>query len=88
MEYDRYKSIPNALRQHRKDNGLSQRAVAKYLGLKDPTWISHWENGNALPSLISAVRLSTLYQTPLEALFSDLVGVIDKEMRVNLNKNP
>ena len=79
MEYDRYRSIPNSLKKYREAKGLSQSAVAKLLGFKDKTWISHWENGDAMPNLISAIRLSTLYQAPLDELFTDLVKTIRQE---------
>ena len=80
MEYDRYRSIPNSLKKYREAKGLSQSAVAKVLGFKDKTWISHWENGDALPNLVSAIRLSKLYQIPIDILFSGLVDTIREEL--------
>lgn len=71
MDYHKYKGIPNNLREHRKRLGLTQKQVAESLET-DPDWISHWENGDALPNLISAMRLSKLYKTPLDDLFADL----------------
>ena len=79
MEYGQYKGFPNALREHRKAKGLSQAGVARILGFKDKTWISHWENGDAVPNLISAIRLSVLYQVPIENLFHDLVKIIQEK---------
>jgi len=81
MEYDRYKNIPNVLKEHRKARGLTQQQVAHLLGLKDPTWISHWEKGDVLPNLVSAIRLSTLYQTTIDTLFTDLVEAVRREIR-------
>ncbi|MGC9603190.1 MAG: helix-turn-helix transcriptional regulator [Minisyncoccia bacterium] len=80
MEYDRYKKIPNALKRYRKERGLTQLQVARALGFKDKTWISHWENGDALPNLVSIIRLSALYQTPIEVLFADLSKAIQEEV--------
>lgn len=79
MEYGRYKEIPNALKRYREARGLSQTAVAKLLGFKDKTWISHWERGDALPNLVSAMRLSLLYQAPIEHLFPGLFDSIWRE---------
>lgn len=76
MDYDRYRNIPNNLRRCRQNKGLTQIQVAQALGFKDKTWISHWENGDALPNLISLVRLSKLYLVPIEELFPDLVRMI------------
>ncbi len=76
MEYDRYKHIPNALKKYRQERGLTQLQVAKLMGFKDKTWISHWENGGALPNLISALRLSKIYAVPIENLFPNLLEAI------------
>ena len=64
--------IPNELKRCRRHRGLSQKEVADYLGFKNTTWISRWENGDTLPNLISALRLSGLYQIPVETLFGEL----------------
>jgi len=79
MDYDRYRSIPNSLKKYREAKGLSQSAVAKRLGFKDKTWISHWENGDALPNLVSAIRLSVLFNVSTNELFPDLVYRIREE---------
>jgi len=78
MDYQRYKNLPNALKEYRKRQGLTQKAVADQLGI-DSDWISHWEHGDTLPNLVSVIRLSVLYQAPFEKLFSELVKVIHKE---------
>jgi len=80
MEYNRYRQIPNALRQYREQRGLSQKEVAQFLGFKDKTWVSHWENGDALPNLVSAIRLSMLYQVPIEELFNTLTNTVRGEL--------
>ncbi len=76
MEYDRYKHIPNALKQYRQERGLTQIQVARLLDHKDKTWISHWENGDALPNLISVLRLAKVYRVSVEALFPDLLNAL------------
>ena len=76
MDYKAYKRIPNALKAHGMALGLSQKEVAEKLGFKDKTWISHWENGDALPNLISALKLSKLYHVSVNELFSDLYQTI------------
>ena len=79
MEYSRYKRIPNALRRCRESKGLSQSEVAKLLGFKDKTWISHWERGDAMPNLVSILRLAVLYEATVEGLFRDLFNAIHQE---------
>jgi DNA-binding XRE family transcriptional regulator len=78
MEYQTYKNLPNTLRKYRKITGLSQKVLADLVGV-DPTWLSHWESGDTLPNLISAIRLSVLLNISVNDLFSDLVDVIRKE---------
>lgn len=75
MDYSRYRRLPNALRKHRKAMGLTQKEVGERLHI-DPDWISHWENGDSLPNLISAMRLSDFYGIPLEELFTGLTVVV------------
>jgi len=50
--------------------------VAVHLGLKDRAWISRWESGHVLPSLLNAFRLSILYKSSMEELFPGLMNVI------------
>ena len=80
MDCDAYKRIPNALKFHRVRQGMWQKDVAARLGLKDTTLLSRWENGDSLPNLVSALRLSLLYQTSIEDLFGDLMEVIRMEV--------
>ena len=82
MEYDRYRKIQNRLQQYRKAKELTQSQVAAILGFKDKTWISHWETGDALPNLISAMRLSVLFQVHINDLFPEL------EYRIREEKKP
>jgi len=68
MDYQKYKGIQNTLREHRKRLGLTQKQVAELLKT-DPDWICHWERGDALPNLISAMKLSAFYRTTIELLY-------------------
>lgn len=80
MDYDRYRRISNALKRCREAKGLSQAAVATLLGFKDKTWISHWENGDALPNLVSAIRLSAIYGVSVNELFPQMVAHVAEEL--------
>ncbi len=75
MDDQKYKGIPNILKGHRMHLGLTQEQVPERLET-DPEWISHWEKGDAFPSLISAVRLANLYQTSIQALFGPLMKTV------------
>jgi transcriptional regulator with XRE-family HTH domain len=76
-----YKNITNSLRKFRKTNGYSQKRVAVLLGSCDTGMISRWENGSHLPSPVNMFRLAALYQTTVEALHSDLILVLRREMQ-------
>jgi transcriptional regulator with XRE-family HTH domain len=75
-----YQSIPNNLRQCRKDRGLKQDQVAAALGLKNKTLISRWERGRSVPSLITAACLSVLYKIPIDSLFTGLIEIVREEV--------
>ena len=79
MDCEAYKRIPNALKEHRVRCGLWQRDVAARLGLKDTAPLSRWENGDSLPNLVSAIRLSAIYQVPMEDLFPELAKLVRGE---------
>jgi transcriptional regulator with XRE-family HTH domain len=79
MDYSAYKNIPNRLKQCRRHRGLSQKELADLMGFKDTTWISRWENGDTLPNLISAIRLSVLFDIPVNSLFGEIVNRVQKE---------
>lgn len=70
----------NALRRHRKVRGLSQREVARILGLKSPSMISRWETGVCIPDSLNLLRLAVLYRTMVEALFGDHLQLVRAEL--------
>jgi len=74
------KKIPNCLSKYRRQKGLSQKEVARILGLKRSSTISKWEKGICLPSTTSLLKLSALYGRPTEALFTDLYKRIKEEI--------
>lgn len=80
MDYKSYKDIPNSLRKYRRIRGMSQKQVAKILGLKSAGRISLWESGVSLPSLVSAIRLAALYRTMVDGLFGDHIREIREEI--------
>jgi transcriptional regulator with XRE-family HTH domain len=72
--------IPNCLRKYRRARGLKQKEVAQILGLKNSSMISRWERGVCLPSALNVFRLASLYATPVEALFADLLEVLRRRL--------
>jgi putative transcriptional regulator len=59
----------NCVRERRVAQGLSQAELAKLLEVSRQTVISI-ENGRYLPSLPLAFRIATLFDLPIEKIFS------------------
>lgn len=60
--------------------GFSQKQVARLLGQRDASMVSHYEHGRALPPLPVALGLEIIYRTPVAflfpAMYDDLKGQI------------
>jgi len=52
-------SITEAIKPYRQTHGLSQKKLAKFLGI-DPTTLARWENGRSKPSQRSGGGLAEL----------------------------
>lgn len=52
------------LRACRVQAGLTQKAVAEAIGVKEAT-VESWESGNSAPTMEQGLALSELYQIPL-----------------------
>src|SRR4051812_10831032 len=57
-----------ALRQARLQAGLTQRALAELVGVRQPH-IARWETGAQLPRVDTAVRIAVALDTTVEALW-------------------
>lgn len=65
----RTKQKENNLVLYRRRMGLTQKRVARLLGQRDATMLSHYEHGRALPPLAVALSLEIVYRTPVAFLF-------------------
>jgi len=68
------------LRFYRKQAGLRQVDVARRLGFTSTDRISHWEKGQALPSLPNLLRLASLYKAPVERLYEEFYQMVTKDI--------
>jgi transcriptional regulator with XRE-family HTH domain len=59
--------IANRLQQLRKENGYSQEQLAELVGLSRQS-ISKWEQGISTPDTDNLIKLSEIYNVPLEYL--------------------
>jgi DNA-binding XRE family transcriptional regulator len=80
MDYQKYRVIPNKLREYRRARNLTQEQVASSLHLKNKTLIARWERQRSIPSLITAFRLSALYQVPVDEMFYKIAGKVREEV--------
>ena len=62
------KVFQERLMEQRKLNKLTQRQVADYLQIAQPSYI-RYENGSAEPSLDALVKLADLFDVTLDYLF-------------------
>jgi len=74
------RNIPNNLKKFRRMAGYKQEDVAIYLGLLSTNRISRWESGLAMPSAQNLFKLSILYNTLVDQLYSSYIS----EMKRNL----
>lgn len=57
----------NNLKNLRKENGLSQSAIAKRIGVTQQC-VSEWEKGNMEPTLSNLWQLADLFNLSIDAL--------------------
>lgn len=73
--------FPNNLKKFRRMNGYKQEFVMEYLGLKSTNRISRWEKGLAMPSVINLLKLSVLYNTLVDQLYSEHIYEIKRNLK-------
>ena len=71
----------NNLVLYRKRMGLSQKQVARLLGHRDTSMISHYEHSRALPPLAMALRLEIVYRVPVAFLFPVMYDALKRQIR-------
>lgn len=84
MERSRIPHI-NRLKKYRRWVGLSQKQVAKRLGLKNTSPLSRWEQGLAYPSIVNVFRLSRIYKTIPQELYTELYQKITHDITMYEN---
>ena len=61
--------------------GFTQKQVARLLGHRDATMISHYEHSRALPPVAVALSLEIVYRVPVAFLFPALYDELKLEIR-------
>ncbi len=80
MEHEGRHNPFNMIRRSRRMRDISQRQLARKIGLKEAVLLCNWENGKNEPTLRNALKLYLALQTPVEELFRELVDELRLEM--------
>ena len=75
------KQKQNDLVLYRRRMGFSQKQVARLLGQRDSSMVSHYEHSRALPPLIVALSLEIIYRTPVAFLFPAMYDELKRQIR-------
>lgn len=80
MDNDINIKIKHDFRQARRRCGLDQKQVALLLNQHNANQISRYENGERIPSLITAIKLEIIYHTPIRILLQALFEQFQAEI--------
>jgi transcriptional regulator with XRE-family HTH domain len=61
--------------------GFSQKQVARLLGHRDTSMVSHYEHGRASPPLPTALALEIIFRVPVAFLFPGLYDDLKHRIR-------
>ena len=61
--------------------GFTQKQVARLLGQRDSSMVSHYEHNRALPPLAVALGLEIIYRVPVAFLFPAMYDDIKRDIR-------
>jgi transcriptional regulator with XRE-family HTH domain len=71
----------NNLVLYRRKMGFSQKQVARLLGHRDTSMVSHYEHGRALPPITVALGLEIIYRVPVAFLFPGMYDELKRRIR-------
>jgi transcriptional regulator with XRE-family HTH domain len=75
------KQKQNNLVLYRRRMGFTQKQVARLLGQRDASMVSHYEHGRALPPLAVALSLEVVYRVPVAFPFPDMYDELKRKIR-------
>jgi len=75
------KNQQNNLILYRKRMGFTQRQVARLLGHRDTSMVSHYERGRSLPPLMVALGFEIIFRIPVAFLFPTLYDELKAQIR-------
>jgi transcriptional regulator with XRE-family HTH domain len=81
MVMDSFKHKQNNLVLYRRRMGFTQKQVARLLGHRDASMISHYEHCRALPPVAVALSLEIVYRVPVAFLFPAMYDELKQQIR-------
>jgi transcriptional regulator with XRE-family HTH domain len=78
----------NGLWRIRRALGLERKQVARLLGHRSTDAISRYERGICLPGLKTVVKLTIIYQAPLEQFFPEHFDRYRSELEIGVSRMP
>jgi transcriptional regulator with XRE-family HTH domain len=68
--------------------GFTQKRVARLLGHRDTSMLSHYEHGRAIPPLGIALSLEIIYRVPVAFLFPGMYDKLRLRIRQEEDESP
>ncbi|GGZ28862.1 hypothetical protein GCM10007049_22400 [Echinicola pacifica] len=81
MEKQLKQHIAENLRKYRVLRGFTQEYIAEYLGKKDYTAYSRYEQGRSNLKMDDAIKLAALYEVPIQELVSGTPAIKQQRMQ-------
>ena len=78
---DSPKQKQNNLVVYRRRMGFTQKQVARLLGQRDTSMISHYEHSRAMPPLAVALGLEIILRVPVAFLFPAMYEELKRQIR-------
>jgi transcriptional regulator with XRE-family HTH domain len=75
------KQKQNNLVLYRRRMGFTQKHIARLLGHRDTSMVSHYEHGRSHPPLPAALTLEIILRVPVAFLFPELYNEIKQRVR-------
>src|ERR1700749_4539894 len=88
MKFTKGNKQPNRLWLAPKRRGLGEKKVYHFIDHKSIDQLSHYEQGERLPSLENALKLEIIYGVPLRFLYKELSAKLEDEVWQRISLNP
>jgi DNA-binding XRE family transcriptional regulator len=81
-----HEPLINYLRTHRRNAGLSQRDLARVLGLDSYEFVARQERSRTMPSLAVALSYQILFRAPVSEIFVGITQRLEVDIETRLTQ--